>query len=63
VVRFHHQRGTADQHIEEGKHAFRWTRLSCKRFPDNEVGLQLQALAYNLTTFLRCSELPKAMAE
>jgi hypothetical protein len=23
-------RGTAEQHIKEGKYAFRWTRLSCK---------------------------------
>ena len=41
----------------------RWTRLSCKRFRDNEVRLQLHALAYNLATFLRCIELPEAMAD
>ena len=40
-----------------------WTRLSCKRFRDNEVRLQLHALAYNLTNFLRCIELPEAMAD
>ncbi|AGI68558.1 IS1380-family transposase [Octadecabacter antarcticus 307] len=62
VVRFYNQRGTAEQHIKEGKYAFRWTRLSCKRFRDNEVRLQLHALAYNLATFLRCIELPAAMA-
>ena len=62
VVRFYNQRGTAEQHIKEGKYAFRWTRLSCKRFRDNEVRLQLHALAYNLATFLRCIELPEAMA-
>ena len=28
VVRFYNQRGTAEQHIKEGKYAFRWTRLS-----------------------------------
>jgi hypothetical protein len=50
------------QRIKEGKYAFRWTRLSCKRFRDNEVRLQLHALAYNLATFLRCIELPEAMA-
>ena len=63
VVRFYNQRGTAEQHIKEGKHAFRWTRLSCKRFRDNEARLQLHALAYNLATFLRCIELPEAMAD
>ena len=62
VVRFYNQRGTAEQHIKEGKYAFRWTRLSCKRFRDNEVRLQLHALAYNLATFLRCIDLPEAMA-
>jgi hypothetical protein len=63
VVRFYNQRGTAEQHIKEGKHAFRWTRLSCRRFRDNEVRLQLHALAYNLATFLRGIELPEAMAD
>jgi len=50
VVRFYNQRGTAEQHIKEGKYTFRWTRLSCKRFRDNEVRLQLHALACNLAT-------------
>ena len=59
VVRFYNQRGTAEQHIKEGKYAFRWTRLSCKRFRDNEVRLQLHALA----SFLRCIELPEAIAD
>ena len=63
VVRFYNQRGTAELHIKEGKYAFHWTRLSCKRFRDNEVRLQLHALAYNLATFLRCIELPEAMAD
>lgn len=63
VVRFYNQRGTAEQHIKEGKYAFHWTRLSCKKFRDNEVRLQLHALAYNLTTFLRCIELPEEMAD
>ncbi len=54
---------TAEQHIKEGKYAFRWTRLSCKRFRDNEVRLQLHALACNMATFLRCIELPEAMAD
>ena len=63
VTRFYNRRGTAEQHIKEGKYAFRWTRLSCKKFRDNEVRLQLHALAYNLATFLRCIELPEAMAD
>src|SRR3546814_21065669 len=63
VVRFYNQRGTAEQHIKEGKYAFRWTRLSCRKFRYNEVRLQLHALAYNLATLLRCIELPEAMAD
>ncbi len=63
IVRFYNHRGTAEQHIKEGKHAFRWTRLSCRKFRDNEVRLQLHALAYNLATLLRCIELPEAMAD
>lgn len=63
VVRFYNQRGTAEQHIKEGKYAFRWTRLSCKNFRDNEARLQLHALSYNLATFLRCIKLPEAMAD
>ena len=63
VVRFCNQRGTAEHHIKEDKHAFRWTRLSCRKFSDNEGRLQLHALTYNLATFLRCIELPEAMAD
>jgi hypothetical protein len=63
VVRFYNKRGTAERHIKEGKYAFRWTRLSCRKFRDNEVRLQLHALAYNLATFLRCIELPEEMAQ
>jgi hypothetical protein len=36
---------------------------SCRKFHDNEVRLQLHALAYKLATFLRCIELPEAMAD
>ena len=63
VTRFYNRRGTAEQHIKEGKYAFRWTRLSCKRFRDNEVRLQLHALACNPATFLRCINLPGEMAD
>ncbi len=38
AVRFYNQRGTAEQYIQEGKQAFRWTRLSCKRFATTRSG-------------------------
>ena len=63
VVRFYNQRGTAEQHIKEGKHGFRWTRLSCRKFRENELRLQLHASAYKQATFLRCIELPEEMAK
>ena len=53
VLAFYNQRGTAEQHIKEGKYALKWTRLSCMRFEANAVRLQLHALAYNLANFLR----------
>jgi hypothetical protein len=59
VVVFYNQRGTAEQWIKEGKHAIRWTRLSCRKFAHNAVRLQLHALAYNLGNFLRTLALPK----
>lgn len=49
--------------IKAGKSAFRWTRLSCRRYRDNEVPSELHTLAYNLVTFLRCTELPEAMTD
>ena len=58
VVAFYNQRGTAEQHIKEGKNAVIWTRLSCRRFAANAVRLQLHALAYNLGNFLRTLALP-----
>jgi hypothetical protein len=53
VVRFYNRRGTAEQWIKEGKHAVKWTKLSCRSFKNNEARLQLFALAYNLANFLR----------
>ncbi len=47
------------QYIKEGKNAIKWTRLSCRKFRDNAVRLQLHALAYNLANFLRTLALPK----
>ncbi len=52
---------TAEQHIKEGKNASVWTRLSCMRFRNNEVRLQLHTLAYNLATFRRILALPEAV--
>ncbi len=36
----------------------KWTKLSCHDFVDNQVRLQLFALAYNLGNFLRRLVLP-----
>ena len=38
-----------------------WTRLSCHGFVDNQVRLQLFALAYNLGNFLRRLALPRSV--
>ena len=59
VVAFYNHRGTAEQFIKEGKNAIKWTRLSCRKFRNNEVRLQLHALAYNLANFMRTLALPK----
>ena len=56
---FYNGRGTAEQYIKEGKNAINWTRLSCHSFRNNEVRLQLHALAYNLANFMRTLALPK----
>jgi hypothetical protein len=59
VVEFYNDRGTAEQHIKDGKNAIRWTRLSCNAFRQNAARLQLHALAYNLASFLRTLTLPE----
>ena len=61
VVKFYNGRGTAEQWIREGKNAVKWTRLSCHDFVDNQVRLQLFALAYNLGNFLRRLALPQSV--
>ncbi len=61
VVKFYNKRGTDEQWIKEGKYALNWTRLSCHDFVDNQVRLQLFALAYNLGNFLRRLALPKSV--
>jgi hypothetical protein len=58
VVAFYNGRGTAEQWIKEGKHAVKWTGLSCTTFRANAVRLQLHALAYNLANFFRTLALP-----
>ncbi len=59
VTWFYNQRGEVEQYIKEGKNAIEWTRLSCRKFRDNAVRLQLHALAYNLANFMRTLALPK----
>ena len=61
VVEFYNGRGTAEQWIKEGKNAVKWTKLSCHDFVDNQVRLQLFALAYNLGNFLRRLALPQSV--
>ena len=39
----------------------KWTRLSCHDFLDNQVRLQLFALAYNLGNFLRRLAVPRSV--
>jgi hypothetical protein len=45
VVKFYNGRGVAEQWIKEGKNAVQCTKLSCHDFVDNQVRLQLFALA------------------
>ena len=61
MTAFYNQRGTAEQWIKEGKNAVKWTRLSCRTMKANAVRLQLHALAYNLSNFLRTLALPDEM--
>ena len=59
MTKFFQGRGTAERWIKENKNAINWTRLSCHSFRNNEVRLQLHALAYNLGNFLRTLALPQ----
>ena len=63
VVKFYNKRGTAEQWIKEGKYALKWTRLSCHDFDDNQVRMQLFAMAYNIGNFLRRLALPKQIKD
>ncbi len=51
--------GIEEHWIKEGKQALNWTRLSCRRFRDNQVRLQLFALAYIVGYFPRQLALPR----
>ncbi len=44
-----------------GKNAINWTRPSCHSLRNNEVRLQLHALAYNIGNFLKTLALPEAV--
>ena len=63
VTRFYNGRGPAEQWIKEGELALNWTRLSCHDFADNQVRLQLFALAYNLGNLLRRLALPNEVKQ
>ena len=63
IIRFYNQRGTAEQHVEEGREAVNRTRLSCKGMARNEVRLQLHASACNPGVFLQGIDLPEETAE
>jgi hypothetical protein len=41
----------------------KWTRLSCHDFDDNQIRLQLFAMAYNIGNFLRRLALPKQIKD
>lgn len=63
IIHFYNQHGPAEQHIKEGKQAITWTRLPCQGIAQNEVRLQLHALAYNLGTFVQGTDLPEEMVD
>ena len=63
MVKFYNKCGTAEQWIKEGKYALKWRRLSCHDFDDNQVRLQLFAMAYNIGNFLRHLVLPKQIID
>ncbi len=62
-MRFYNKRGTAEQWIKEGKQAVKMPRLSCHRFPSNEVRLWLPIIAYNLGNLWRRLVLPHTIGK
>jgi hypothetical protein len=63
VVKCSSPRGIAKQWLKEGKYALNRTRPSCHDLVENQVCLQLLALAYNLGNFLRRLGLPKSLKD
>lgn len=61
MVADYNLRGTVEQYIKEGKNAVKWTRLACRTMKVNAARLQLHALAYKLSNFLRTLALPEEM--
>ena len=59
MVALYDRRGTAEQWINEGKNAVKWTRLSGRKFRNNEARLRLHAPAYILGNFVRALALPR----
>ena len=62
-MHFYNGRGTAEQWINEGQYALKWSRLSCHRFVANQVRRQLFILAYNLGNFMRRLGLPREVKD
>ena len=63
VVRFYNGEVPPSSGSRRARLAMKWTRLSCHDFRDNEVRLQLFALAYNLGNFLRTLALPRKVRQ
>lgn len=63
IINIYNRRGTAERHIKEGEQAINWTRLSYKGMAQNEVLLQLHALAYILGVFLQGTDLLEETAD
>ena len=53
----------AERWIKDGKNALTWTRLSCRRFRNDEVRFQLHALAYSASNVMRTLALRKAVEQ
>jgi hypothetical protein len=58
---FYYMNHADEPWIKEVENGVKWTRLSCRNFRDNQVRLQLFALAYNLGNFLRRLVLPRSI--
>jgi Transposase DDE domain group 1 len=63
IVAFYNKRGICDESIKEGNGLIKWTRLSCRSIVANTVRLQLHALAYNISNFLRTLLTPEPIKD